>query len=690
MRKVFMSLKLLVLGFLISGLLIFQAAGEEVKKEEKAVELKEVVVTATRTEKPMEDVPGRVEVLTSEDVQNFAISGMKVDEVLNLLSGINVIRPQGVMTLVPTTTLRGLSNEQARTLVLLDGVPINKADTGNVNFNRINLHEIERIEIFKGPASSLYGNNAMGGVINIITKRPEKKFEGKILASYGTYNTYALDLFLSGRLKEGESTPYFRLSSHYLDTDGYVSLPKERRTPFTVKRFNQEGMFNLLLGYEFKRDNFVDFKIEYFDNKIGEGTKIYAEDGVHREFDTWAYSLRYYGNSGHKKWQIKTFWSNENYKRVSESLRAGKYTRFDVDSDRTDMGIDGMFSFNLVENQLVTIGADVREGRVDAWDIYKTSPDRAHNEGKLRIYGIWVQDELLLKEGKVSVLGGIRYDYAKFFDGSFYSTIKPFNKLSGEVEENSWEAISPRLSIRYKWTSHFSTYASYGRGFRASILDDLCRSGIMWGLYKVANPNLKPEKIDTFELGFDLVGKERFKISSSFYYSIGKDFLYYVPTGEQLDGRPLYRRENIDRVISYGAEFDLRYLLQKGLMAFVNYTYSKGYIDKFEQRPDIEGQTLTRNPKHMLKGGLTWLNPYINISLTANYKSSQLVYTNEIRQTTARLKAYTIADLKIWKEFKKGLQTSFSVQNIFDERYTESREEKSPGRIFMIEVSYRF
>jgi len=195
MRKVFMSLKLLVLGFLISGLLIFQAAGEEVKKEEKAVELKEVVVTATRTEKPMEDVPGRVEVLTSEDVQNFAISGMKVDEVLNLLSGINVIRPQGVMTLVPTTTLRGLSNEQARTLVLLDGVPINKADTGNVNFNRINLHEIERIEIFKGPASSLYGNNAMGGVINIITKRPEKKFEGKILASYGTYNTYAFRSF---------------------------------------------------------------------------------------------------------------------------------------------------------------------------------------------------------------------------------------------------------------------------------------------------------------------------------------------------------------------------------------------------------------------------------------------------------------------------------------------------------------
>jgi iron complex outermembrane receptor protein len=120
-----------------------------------------------------------------------------------------------------------------------------------------------------------------------------------------------------------------------------------------------------------------------------------------------------------------------------------------------------------------------------------------------------------------------------------------FSSLNGDLEENNWSALSPRLAIRYDFLRNLSAYASYGREFWASILDDLCRSGILWGLYRKANPELDPETIDTYEIGLDYRPVAGMKLSATFFYSLGKDFLYFVPTGGTLAGRPLYRRENI-------------------------------------------------------------------------------------------------------------------------------------------------
>jgi iron complex outermembrane receptor protein len=663
-------------------------AEEKEKKEE--VTLEEIVVTATRTEKAIGEVAGRVEVITKEEIKQYSGSASKVDDILRYISGLTVIRGNGIYSLGANATLRGLSNEQARTLVLVDGVPINKSDTGEVNFNRININDIERIEIFKGPASSLYGNNAMGGVINIITKKPVKRIEGAVSGFYGTYNTYGGDIDLSGRLSKGDSGFYARASGHYLNSDGYISTPDEKRTQYTVKRFVEEGIGSASVGYDFDKLNSIGLKIDYYNDKRGEGTKIYANDGVNRDFDTWAYSLRYQGGAENMKWQAKVFWQNENYQRVSESITKGKYTRFDVDSDRTDMGIDGSFSVQIFPNHLLTVGGDIREGRVDASDIYKTSTDRTDNEGRLRIYGLWLQDEVSLFKERLSIVGGLRFDYAKFFDGSFFSTVKPFNQLNGDQDENSWTALSPRLSARYKWTPELSTYASYGRGFRASILDDLCRSGIMWGIYKVANPKLDPEKIDSFEAGLDYSPFKKLKMTSSLYYSIGKDFLYYVPTGDSLSGRPLYKRENIDKVISYGMEIEARFELTKGLTTFLNYTYNKAKIDQFDQKPSIEGDQLTRTPNHQVKGGITWLNPYINMSFLGRFKSSQFVYTNEMTQTTKKVDGYTTLDAKIWKEVLKGLTLSVSAENLLNKKYMESADDKAPGIFVTGQVTYRF
>lgn len=659
--------------------------------EGEQYELEEVVVTAARIEVPSRAVPGSIDVLHEEDLQAMGSPVTKVDEVLQYLSGVTAVRSQGIYSLIGQATLRGLTNEQSRTLVLVDGVPINKSDTGEVNFNRLNLLDVERIEVFKGPISSLYGNNAMGGVINVVTKKPKPGVHGWADVFYGTHTTYGgnfgFSLAKRGQKAEG---PFLRASGHYLQSEGYVSVPPERRTPYTVKRFVDELSGLLLLGYDFGGGHEATLRVEYYDDKRGEGEKIRAEDGVCRDFDTQFYVLSYRGRHEGWRWQISAFRQFENYKRVVERIRGTSYIRYDVDSERKDTGVSVIVSRALSKDHVLIGGFDYRLGSVDALDLYKTSTDRAENQGKLDNLGVWAQYEGRFLEGNLSLWASLRFDYARFHDGYFYSTIKPFNQLSGFLDSRSWTHLSPRLGFKYWFSKDLAVYASYGRGFRAAILDDLCRSGILWGIYKIANPELKPEKLDSVEAGFEVNPTDRLEMKLTAYYSLGRDFLYFVPTGLTLDNRPLYQRENVAKVKSFGTEFDLAYKLDTDTRLFFNYTFARAYISEFPENRALEGTDLVRTPRHQVKAGLVHDFPWFSCALYWLYKGPQKVYTNEPKGEIADLDGYSMVNLRIWRNLYKGLRLQLGVDNLFNQRYTESAEEKNPGRFITLQLRYEF
>lgn len=150
--------------------------------QENTAALEEIVVTATRTEKELASAPGSVSVVTKEDIEKRDVK--TVDESLNTLSGVFNIRGKGLMDTMASITLRGIP-EQKRTLILMDGITLNNAYSGGVKFGGFAIEDIERIEVVKGPFSSLYGGYAMGGVVNIITKMPEKR-EFVVKSGYGS------------------------------------------------------------------------------------------------------------------------------------------------------------------------------------------------------------------------------------------------------------------------------------------------------------------------------------------------------------------------------------------------------------------------------------------------------------------------------------------------------------------------
>lgn len=203
------------------------------RKEKKAIRLGEVVVTATRREIPVEEAPASVTVIERDEIQSSPAE--KVDDILRNVPGMVVESHHGLDTPPRrSVSLRGVGPEQARTLILVDGIPINNMNNGWVEWSRIPKDDIERIEIVRGPASSLYGSNALGGVINIITRRPVKPSRTVLRFTYGSWDTWTTTVTQSGKL---DDFTYY-LSSEYYRTHGYVA--EREPQDYNIRRFRRE------------------------------------------------------------------------------------------------------------------------------------------------------------------------------------------------------------------------------------------------------------------------------------------------------------------------------------------------------------------------------------------------------------------------------------------------------------------
>jgi iron complex outermembrane receptor protein len=335
----------------------------------------------------------------------------------------------------------------------------------------------------------------------------------------------------------------------------------------------------------------------------------------------------------------------------------------------------------------------MRISEVDAIDDYDASSDFAMNKGRLEQYAFYVQDELRFLDDRLIVVGGIRFDTAKFKDGLYESNVSPFDLVSGSLNDSSWDAFSPKISSRYHFSDNISVYGSYSRGFRAPILDALCRYGIFHGRFYDANPDLENETLDSFEIGSDMKLSEMLDLSFSGYYARGKDFIYSVDTGQTrfLWGRDraVYLMDNVSEVEIKGFEADLTFRPGTHVNFFASYTFNESLIDQFDERPELEGKRLEYVPEHSVSAGVDLFTPIVNARVVVNHIGSQ--YSNDMN--TEEIDGYETVDVKLWRNLDfllPGLSASLAVQNLFDETYLRSEDEKSPGMFTMGEIRYEW
>lgn len=667
----------------------------------------EVVVTATKTENHINQIPTRINLISPRQIE--ALPAQTTDELLTTVPGVNISRSFGIFSHSSTVSMRGLDGqEQGRVLVMIDGIPTNKTDGGSVNWNLLNTGQIDRIEVIKGPGSSLYGGNAMGGAINIITKKPTEKFAGKAGIDYGTYNTMRGQLFMTGKLnQDSDKGLYWNFSSFYRQSDGYNSASEadQLANPYLVKSGLQEFGANAQLGYNLNKNNGFDLNVLYYDDDRGTGEQVYQPEGNNREHDSYHIRLKYFGEKENLKWNVSLFYLNEDYKRISEWLK-DDYTFYKVLSERIDLGALSSVSYQL-NHQRLTGGIDLKQGSVDAKDVYYTSTDIVYNRGKMNTLGLFIQDEISLLNNKLKLIGGLRFDYAKFFDGGFEienptsETTFMLQYNNENIEEDSWNALSPKLSIQYNFNNHQRIYANYAKGFRPGVLDDMCRSGRIRGGFKVSDPTLQPEYINNFEVGADSRFFNKLRTSVSAYYSIGDDFLYYVNTGDSIDlnygPRPIIKASNISKVEIYGFELEANYLLSNNIILNANYAYAHSQISDYKPLSsddpiDLTNKYISNVPKHMGSISASWRNKIINTGISAKYVGKKWV--NDLNQfdeivLDAQYPDYTSVDLKFSKEIK-SIFVNLNIQNIFDAKFYNSSGAVNPGRFITLELGINF
>ena len=663
------------------------------------INMEQVVVTATRTDSRVANIPMRIHTLTSASLSTMP--ALSADEALKYTPGMNINRSFGVLSSKATVTMRGLSSkEQGRVLVLMDGIPLNKSDGGSVDWNMIDPYSIERIEITKGAGSAIYGGSAMGGIINIITQKPVSKFSLNASLDYGTYNTAGAKVNVAGRLS---NSFYYAVNTFFRQSDGYITQPDSeiRENPYIIKSTMQEAGINVRTGIKLKGNNNLEVILKYYNDQRGTGEKVHQTYGNTTDHDSWGAILNYTGSLGTLKIKSSAYSLTEDYKKVNE-YRKDDYTWYNVLSTRSDYGWLNSVTFSKGKN-LITSGIDFKLGGVDGEDVYITSTDVVYNLGKMFTYAIFLQDELTLTD-KIRLIAGIRYDNATFFDGAFYIT-QPTNETYfmreyqvPDMGRKNWNAISPRLSLQYRVNENTRIYGMVSRGFRPSELEYLCRSGRIKGGFKIASPDLKPEYLTNFEAGIDFVPVNDLAVNVSAYYSIGKDFQYYVSNGQVIDmgfgDRPIFIRDNIARVTISGVEGEFKYQLFSGLQITGGYAWAQSKILEYHAAQDtinLTGKFFTDVPEHMASIGARYINRYVNASFYYKYTGSMFINDRNMVDEilgTQKYPAYSTIDIKLWKDIKR-FRISLGVQNLLDVDFYDSKYNVGPGRNIYGGIEFR-
>ncbi len=409
---------------------------KEKKKDEPVFRFKEeVVVTATMTRKEVKDCSASVSVITEKDIKAFNVSNAL--NLLNFLPGVFIQRTGDFGR--ADVEMRGLGSRGRRISIMIDGRPEKMGLFGCVVTHSFSLDNVERIEVVRGASSVLYGSDALGGVINVLTKRVKEKFQTDFTISYGTYNTQQYLFRHGGNI---------HALNYYFTVDKRLS---DGHTPNS----NYDGQdFTGRIGYSILKNLEVTLQGKYFSGKKYEpGTELFPLSNYWNDYKRGAFDFTLSG-----KWQ-----NSEAYLKVYRNFGHHQFSDGWESKDYTNGGVIRYTTRTLPNNEL-TIGVD-----------FKTfGGERLSNpqgEWKKHEYGLFIQNEHVLFKKLILSAG------ARLNRDSIYGT-----------------EFCPHFGIVYHLKNSTSFRAGINKGFRSPQLNELY-------MFPPSNPELEPEEVWNYEFG---------------------------------------------------------------------------------------------------------------------------------------------------------------------------------------------
>jgi len=628
---------LIFFGILLLPFFVF-AQKDIVQKTDTAgfYRLTNVVVSATKTPSNTFEVANSISIVDSSEIVNKNV--FNTFDVLKNEYGLSFSQ-QGNKSGVSNVFIRG--GNSSHTLVLIDGVEVNMPNDPSNFYNFFTLPDdnISRIEVLRGPQSTLYGSDALAGVINIITTKGTGKPTFNISAEGGSYNTYkgtASSLGTIGKLN-------YSIALSRIKSDGFSSASVKYGN--TEKDGYQIDNISSLLGYDFSEKFKANFVIRY--NKAKSdldqsfGLPEYWDDPTYI-FNQEEFFLRGQGelNLLNNKWNQKfglTFFRNVRRYSYDTSVVSTYYSNSSYDGRKYK--VDWQNDIQLMDNNLLSTGIDfeLEESSSEFYAYnYLNLPDiiSVFPHKNASIIGVFLEDQLKFENSIFGTIG-LRYDHHNRF---------------GSV-------VTYRIAPAYIfWVTNTKLKATIGTGFKAPSL---------FYLYDPAygNENLDPEKSFGWDAGIEqFFWKEEVSVGATYFNNNYKNMFGFDPI--------TYKTININKAETNGVEIFIKAGLIQGLDIKTNYTYTNAR-DKSEDTPDYN-KKLARRPEH--KAGLFVsysFNNFTNANIEIIYVGSReepdfINYPSRIIMPD-----YFLINLAAHYDVFSFLRLKIRIENLLDKQYED-------------------
>lgn len=710
--------KLVLTGLLTAGVLW---GGTAFAAEENLQEytLDTMVVTATRTQMTVKETPSTVEVVDSKKLEQTQAKTLR--DALKGALGVNVFNDfQGRSNV----SIRG--SESRHVLIMVDGkrlggeLSYNSANAWDVD--RIRMEDVEKVEIIRGPAGALYGSDAMGGVINVITKTPTKNI--------ATVN-YEYDWYENGKGAGYKGNLYLQGVDQKYSYKINAGLNKNR--PYGVSEGNDANFYgkeqplSLNVGYTFDNGNKLsaDFSRIREDNQENSNSitngiidmkshgvypkQTISDGNIHNDNKRTDYALTYTGNDDKHDWMLRAYKSvyDKDYtsstNTVTRLLMGKRWIDYDNNSafkhdtvKRTLSVIEGKDTISLSDKHKMTAGFEYRQDKSEGTRLKKKNTPLpgagknvhdAYDEAEINYLAAYVQDEFK-PDAKWLIIPSVRYDHS--------------DKFGSEV--------TSRLGATYNAADDVRIKAVVGQGYKTPTVNELYHYWEMYtgmamgpmyyryGQFFEGNPDLKPEKSLSYELAIEKDWGDTTTVHFGAFRNEVKDLITSYATGRKTTSKTHPGLTGIDDIMTYknvpeatlqGIELYGSHKLAKDIYLNAGYTF-------LDAKDKTAGTRLTDRAKHQVTLGLSYQpeNIYawdVSFDLVSNldyyYRDSERsTMGNSVYDT----KNFTIANIMTSKHLNKDTKIYLGIDNISNHQNFGAYSDGNLGRMYRVGMEYKF
>lgn len=632
--------------------------GSQLQAQQDSTSLEEVVITSNKYRKKQSETGKVITIISREQLEKSG--GRTLGELLNTVSGTTIIGANNILGTNQTVSIRGAS--AGNVLILLDGIPVNDPSviSNYFDLNFITSGQVERIEILKGGQSTLYGSDAVAGVINIISKKPAAgtfNIYGDL--SGGSYNTLQQNLGFSTKGKQAD------LSFNYthLGSDGFSTAHDENKTGLFDKDGIEQNTVNGKLGFQVSPKIKATLFSSYSRYKTDLDASAFKDDrdytGLNKNTQA--------GTSIVYKHKLGSLHVTYNYNRAQRlyvdepghiSNPFSSYSRADY-TGRTHFA--EIYNSWLLKNIEILAGADYRFNNTDQ-SYYSTGSFGPYTApplaAKMNQFSAYVSLVYKNNKGFTSEAGG-RWNKHSEYGNNFTFTFNPSYVINSTVK------VFANLYSAFKTPSLYQLFDAFA-----------------------GNTDLKPEKGMIAEAGAAISAAKIFRLRVVGFYRNTEDAIVYTYNPALFESKYL----NVSEQKNYGAEFELNYSRGK-LSLDANYTYTDGETTSaFDGTGSPIGKDTTyfnlyRIPKHAINvsvGVQATKAIFIRAQARSVSKREEFIYGS----SPEILKAYTTIDLYGEYKFDKVFRLFLDLKNIADKEYFDIRGYNS--RKFNFSTGVRF